>query len=443
MRNPFIKILAWKLKILARLTLRRYKPGIVGVTGNVGKTSTKAALVTVLGHSRRVRVSLKSFNNELGLPLTILGDWDSTGGLFFWFRVITSSLFQIFVKNPSYPEILVLEYGVDRPGDMKYLLDVARPHIGVVTALGEIPVHVEFFAGPEAVAQEKLKLVKSLPVTGFSVLNADDIAVLEMKKESRAHPMTFGFSGGVDIRISGFQNHFDKKFTGITFKLRYGGNSVSVRLTKVLSRAHAYAAAAAVAVGLIYGMNLAKIADALSGYRSPPGRLRALGGIKESVIIDDTYNASPVAMHEALDTLRSLKAKRKIAVLGDMLELGKYTIEAHKGAGRLAAKSTDLLFTVGTRAKFIAESAVRAGFPRKKVLSFMSVRECGRRLQEEIRKEDLILVKGSQSVRMERVVKEVMAEPARARELLVRQSGRWLRKRGLYDNYLPTGRRGL
>ncbi len=434
MKNFFIKILAWKLRILAKLTLRRYKPGIIGITGNVGKTSTKAAIVTILGHSRRVRISLKNFNNELGLPLTILGDWDSTGGVFFWFRVIISSVFQLCIKNPSYPEILVLEYGIDRPGDMKYLLNVARPHIGVVTALRDIPVHVEFFSGPEAVAQEKSKLVNSLPATGFSVLNADDIAVLEMKDQSRAHAVTFGFSRGVDVRISNFQNHFDKKFTGVTFKLEYGGSLVPVRLTKVLGKAHAYSAAAAAAVSLIYGINLVKIAEALLSYQPPSGRLRFLDGIKGSVIIDDTYNASPVANHEALESLKSLKAKRKIAVLGDMLELGKYTIEAHEGVGRLVAKSAGILFIVGVRAKFIAESAVRAGFSKKKIFTFMDVHKCGMQLQKEIKKGDLILVKGSQSVRMERVVKEVMAEPARAKDLLVRQSNRWLKRRGLYDN---------
>jgi len=157
MKTLILKILSLLLRILAKLTLWRYKPGIIGITGNVGKTSTKIAISTILRSDRRVRVSLKSFNNELGLPLAILGDWDSTEGLFFWPRVLIFSLSQLFIKNPSYPELLALEYGVDRPGDMKYLLNIARPHVGVVTALGDIPVHVEFFCRTRGNREGKVK----------------------------------------------------------------------------------------------------------------------------------------------------------------------------------------------------------------------------------------------------------------------------------------------
>lgn len=427
-----LPILKFLLRWLAELTLVRYEPGIVGITGSVGKTGTKTALAAVLQSDRRVRSPAGSFNNELGLPLTILGDWESTEGLFFWPKVLFAGIFQLVIKNPAYPHIIVLEYGVDRPGDMDYLLRVARPQVGIVTALGEIPVHVEFFVGPEAVKREKAKLVTALPVTGFAILNGDDVSVLEMKTETRAHPLTFGFSRGVEMRISNLTNHLDKKFRGVSFKLSYGGTSVPVRIADAFGKSHAYAAAAACAAGLIYGLNLGKMAEALSSYKPPAGRLCLIPGLKESFLIDDTYNSSPVAAHEALHVLGGLKAKRKIAVLGDMLELGKYTMEAHEGVGRLIPKNADMLITVGSRAKFIAERAEKSGFSRKKITAFMDVNEAGLEIQRRMQKGDLILVKGSQSVRMEKIVKEVMAEPQKAEELLVRQSPVWLRRKGLY-----------
>jgi UDP-N-acetylmuramoyl-tripeptide--D-alanyl-D-alanine ligase len=432
MRFIFLPILKFLMRWLAELTLVRYEPGVVGITGSVGKTSTKSALNAVLGSDRRVRAAGKSFNNELGLPLTIVGDWQSTEGLFFWPKVLAAGIGQLLVKNSVFPHILVLEYGVDRPGDMDYLLRVARPQIGIVTALGEVPVHVEFFTGPGAVRKEKAKMVGALPVTGFAILNGDDKAVLKMKDETRAHPMTFGFSRGVEMRISGMQNHLDKKFKGVSFKLTYGGTSVPVKIKDAFGKTHAYAAAAASAAGLIYGMNLGRMAEALSDYEPPAGRLCLLPGIKETFIIDDTYNSSPTATEEALSVLGSLKAKRKIAVLGDMLELGKYTMSAHENVGRLIPKNADFLITVGSRGKFIAERAAKSKFSKKKIKTFMDVGEAGLELQRMLKKGDVALVKGSQAVRMEKIVKEVMAEPQKAEKLLVRQSPIWLRRKGLY-----------
>ncbi|KKU94011.1 MAG: UDP-N-acetylmuramoyl-tripeptide-D-alanyl-D-alanine ligase [Candidatus Jorgensenbacteria bacterium GW2011_GWA1_48_13] len=433
MKRILLKPLAGILRWLAALTLNRYKPSLIGVTGSVGKTSAKMAIAAVLGSSRKVRASGKSFNNEIGLPLTILGDWDRTEGRFFWFKVFFFAISQLVFRNPNYPELIVLEYGVDRPDDMNYLLRVAKPHIGVVTAIGEVPVHVEFFAGPEKVAEEKTKLVAALPATGFAILNADDEVVSDMKEQARAHPVTYGFESGTDVCITNFENRFEKDFRGAVFKLSYAGNIVPVKIRGAFGKTYAYAAAAAASVGLIYGLNLVRISEALLEFNPPPGRLRLISGEKESFIIDDTYNSSPTATHEALDVLRSLKAKRKIAVLGDMLELGKYTLLAHEGIGKLAAKSADIIMTLGMKAKFIAERAVKSGVPRRKVFAFTNLEECARALEGMIQKGDLILVKGSQGVRMEKIVLEVMAEPQRARELLVRQSPVWWRRKSLYE----------
>ncbi|RJQ24028.1 hypothetical protein C4565_10360, partial [Candidatus Parcubacteria bacterium] len=198
--------------------------------------------------------------------------------------------------------------------------------------------------------------------------------------------------------------------------------------------AQAFSSSIAAAVGLVFGMNLVKIADTLSRYEAPAGRLCCIQGIRESMIIDDTYNAAPKAMENAIDTLSSLPAKRKIAVLGDMLELGKYTLEAHEELGkRVKKKGIDVLITVGLRGKLIAEGAIHSGMGTKSVFVMDTIHEAVRLLEQKIQKGDLILIKGSQGVRMERIVKQIMAEPERAKEKLARQNIEWISKKGMYD----------
>ena len=181
------------IRTLAIWTIRKYQPGIIAVTGSVGKTSTKDAILTVLSPHRSVRATTRNFNNEIGVPLTILSADKEIKGRLFWPRVIFMSLLRLIFRM-RYPELLILEYGVDKPGDMKYLLDIARPQIGVVTAIGEIPVHVEFFSGPEALAREKSKIIEGLPSTSFAVLNYDDEKVFDMRERTRAHIMSKTFS---------------------------------------------------------------------------------------------------------------------------------------------------------------------------------------------------------------------------------------------------------
>ncbi|MDP3725408.1 MAG: UDP-N-acetylmuramoyl-tripeptide--D-alanyl-D-alanine ligase [Nanoarchaeota archaeon] len=433
MKSHILSLLEKLLKILARLTLKRYKPGIIGITGNVGKTSAKEAIRVVLERERRVRSASKNFNNEIGLPLTILGDWQDAGGIFFWVRVVAGAVWNLVQKNPSYPELLILEYGIDHPGDMKRLLEIARPNIGVVTPIGEIPVHVEFFAGREGLIREKTRLVKDLPATGFAILNADNEASRNMKGETRAHAITYGWSESADIRIRSMETRMDATPPCITCKLEYNGSFVPVRIEEAVGRVHAYAAAAGAAVGISFGINLVKISENLSYYKSPPGRLKIIEGREGSRIIDDTYNSSPLAFEEALDTMRGIKARRKIAVLGDMLELGRHSIEAHENAGKMVAGEVKILITVGARAKFIAEAARNAGLSEKSIIVSKTVGEAGAALKKILRPGDLVLIKGSQGVRMERIVYEVMANPDKAKKLLVRQEERWLEKPGLYD----------
>jgi len=414
MKNIFLKTLRWILKELARAFISRYQPGIVAVTGSVGKTSTKEAIRAVLSKERRIRATSGNFNNEIGVPLTILGDWQKIEkpAFFFWWKVIFVSLSKILIPkklNPSeYPEILILEYAADRPGDIKYLLEIARPQIAVVTAIGEIPVHVEFYSGPEALAREKAKIVEQSPTAGFVILNADDTLVLDMKNRTRSQVITFGFSDISQVRITGFENSSNGEPTGVIFKLEYGGSFVPIRLAGAFGKGQAYAAAAAACVGLAFGMNLVKIAEALiENFKPPLRRMNLVSGVKGTFILDDSYNASPLSMRAALETLKELKAKRKVAVLGDMLEIGKYSLEAHEAVGKFVAGFVDLLITVGPRAKFIAESANKAGLPKENILSYLIAEEAKKEVQLKIKKGDLILVKGSRAISLDEVVDEI------------------------------------
>lgn len=434
MSRIFIKILKLILKKLSQLMVRRFKPQVIAITGSVGKTSVKEAVYAVLSHLtgsegetyRRIRKSEGNLNNELGMPLTIIGEWkkeelklvgrDEPPGekkikkSIFWLKVILIALGRIlFMRKSDYPKLLILEYAADRPGDIKYLSEIAMPYIGIVTAVGEIPVHVEFFSGPEAVIREKSRLIESLPANGFAILNFDSEIVMRMKERTRARVVTFGFSDGADIKISNLENRSENdKPLGISFKLEYGGSFVPVVLRNSFGKAQAYAAAVAACVGLIYDLNLVEIAETLLNNYSPAkGRMNLLEGIKGAYIIDDTYNASPLSMQEAFETLRDLTAKRKIAVLGDMLELGKYSIEAHESIGRLVVGIADILIAVGPRAKFIAESAKTAGMDKHKVLSFDTAGEAGIAVKDLMKTGDLVLIKASRAVGLDKIVEEV------------------------------------
>jgi UDP-N-acetylmuramoyl-tripeptide--D-alanyl-D-alanine ligase len=412
------------MRALVKGTLARYKPAIIGITGSVGKTSAKLGVRATLGRERMVRASSGNLNNELGMSLTILGDWsaeelklvsrDQPAGTakgrkaFFWLKVIFVSLWHIVVRSKAYPEILILEYGADRPGDIKYLVGFARPMIGIVTAIGEVPVHVEYYAGPEDVAREKARLIEALPAAGFAILNGDDNTVLNLRERTRARVLTFGFSKDADLHVAHLVNRSEEdRPVGISFKLEYGGAYVPVRLDGVFGKAHVYAAAVGAAVGLVFGMNLSKISDALADYKPADSRMSLLPGVKQTYVIDDAYNASPLSMHEALDTLRHLPAKRKIAVLGDMLEIGKYAIEAHENVGDLAAHSVDALFTVGPRAKFIASAAIESGLKKSNVFSFDTADDARIPLQDFLETGDLVLVKGSHSMELNKIVGEI------------------------------------
>lgn len=420
------------LTLEAKLVLKKYQPRIVAVTGSVGKTSTKEAIFCVLSRKFFVRRSEKSYNSELGVPLAIIGVPNAWYSLFGWMSNICAGLKLLALRGP-YPAILILEFGADRPGDIARLAEWAKPDIAVITPIGEVPVHVEFFAGPEDVAREKSTLVEALSDKGAAILSADDLTVLEMRDTTKAKVVTVGFGEDSMMRASEYKlvmrTGGDAHPDGITFKADYEGSSVPVRLHDVFGKHIVYAALSALGVGVAMGMNLVEAAESLSTYAAPPGRLKLIKGEKETWILDDTYNASPMAMHAALDVLKDFSARRKIAILGDMLELGKYTIEAHRAMADHAKECADIVFTIGPRAKFIADELAAHGFSKNDLRSFSNSEEAGHALEKIIQPGDLILIKGSQSMRMEKIVEEVMADPAKKEKLLVRQEPEWVDKK--------------
>lgn len=424
------KIIQFKLKIFAKLVLRKYKPRIIGITGSVGKTSAKEAVYAVLSSRFHVRKNVKNFNNEIGVPLTILGEEESGGkNILKWLLIFFRAFTLIIKKDENYPETLILEMGADRPGDIKNLVDFVLPDIGIVTAVSE--VHIEFFSNLKNIAKEKSGIIANLSKDGTAILCADDQLVYEMKDKTKAKVLTFGFSEIADLRAleSVISIDAEEGIRGYNFKLSYEGSIVPVLLPGVLGEHQIYAALVGAACGIVYGMNLVQISESFQKYRAPKGRMSLIAGIKHTQIIDDTYNASPKATIEALNTIKKIpvaEGAEKFAVLGDMLELGDYSDEGHSMVGKKVAEvGIGQLITVGHSALKIAAGAREGGMGEGQVFTFDHIDAAGKFLQERIKEGDLILVKGSQGMRMEKIVKEVMAEPLRAEELLTRQGLEW------------------
>lgn len=414
------------LEAESKLVLRKYHPKIIAVTGSVGKTSTKDAIFAVVGEKLVARKSVKSFNSEIGLPLTILNCENGWNNPFIWFKNIVKGL-ALVVSYVHYPKWLVLEIGASKPGDISRAMDIVTPDIAVVTRFSDVPVHVEFFKTPDELFEEKANIVRALRNTGVLIVNADDDRVLALREMTKAKSLTFGLSEGAMFCATNIQVAYNGNApAGTTFKLEFDGNVFPVDMKGVLGVQSVYSALAAIATGAYLKLNIIEILENLSHHMSPPGRMRLLPGLKGTTIIDDTYNASPVAAEAAVEALRSIKTKgRRIAVLGDMLELGKYTIDEHKKLGTQAASFADMIIAVGPRAKYIIEGALENDMSEKNLIEFNDSQEAGKYLEGILKDGDVILVKGSQGVRMERVVEEVMGEPERAAELLVRQDPEW------------------
>lgn len=385
MKNTFKKCIVAILTLEARVAIAMHHPRIVAVTGSVGKTSTKDAVAAALAASAAatVRKSQKSFNSDFGVPLAILNLKNAWNNPIVWLWRVIEGFFEMF--SFCFPKILVLEIGADHPGDIRSIAKWLPADVVVFTRMSDVPVHVEFFGSPEKVFEEKISLIGALKKEGTIVVNADDKKFMSAAQRS------------------------GKKF------IAYGAEHTD---TKELPKL----AALSVCSALHFDMEKAK--KALMSYVGPTGRMKMINGIKGSTIIDDTYNSSPIALESALHALSS-RGGRRIAVLGNMAELGGYSRRAHYEAGKLVAKSADILFAVGLSAKDFVRGARDAGMPPAKIYEFRTSVEAGKKLLQILRASDSVLIKGSQSARMEKAVKMIMLEKHLSKHLLVRQESEW------------------
>ncbi len=361
----------YALQTIARAWRARFDLRVIGITGSVGKTSTKELTAAVLGRRFRVLKSVGNQNNEIGVPLTLLN------------------------LRPEH-ERAVIEMGMYSEGEIALLCNLARPQVGVVTMIG--PVHMERLGSLEAIVAAKRELVAALPDDGVAVLNLDDPRVMSMADHTRARVFTYGLDSAADLWADDIES---MGLDGVRFTLHHAGETLTVRVP-LIGRHSVHTALRAAAVGLIEGLGWD---DIVAGLNATAAQLRLVvsDGPRGSVIIDDTYNSSPDSALAALNLLADLQGRR-IAVLGDMLELGRAEKQAHRVVGRRAADVADVVVAVGERARTIGAEALALGMPADRVRLVDDAPAAVPVLQELIRAGDIVLVKGSLGMRMDRIV---------------------------------------
>jgi UDP-N-acetylmuramoyl-tripeptide--D-alanyl-D-alanine ligase len=356
------------LQQIARFWRRKLNLRVVGVTGSVGKSTTKEMIAEVLGTRYRTLRSPGNLNNEIGLPLTIL-------------RLGTGY------------ERAVLEMGFYVPGEIQFLCDIAQPHIGVVTNIGT--VHAERAGSQEAIARGKSELIQALPSDGVAILNFDDPWVRRMEEKAKARVFFYGLSHEADLwadQIEGLG------LDGIRFRLHYKGETIHSHVP-MIGRHSVHTALRAAAVGLNDGLTWQEIFEGLS-HGHAQLRLVAVRSKTGALILDDTYNASPESMLAALNLLDEMDG-HKVAVLGDMLELGQYEKQGHEMVGMRVAQVAKTLLTLGPRAHMFAEAARRAGMKASHILEFEQPEPIMDWLNKNLTSSDAVLIKGSHGLRMD------------------------------------------
>jgi UDP-N-acetylmuramoyl-tripeptide--D-alanyl-D-alanine ligase len=355
-----------------------FAPKVIGITGSVGKTSTKEVTAAVLRRRYSTLKNPRSYNNESTLPLTLL-------------------------QLEAHHDVAVLEMGTFGPGEIALLAQLARPHIGVVTNVG--PSHMERMGSLEVVAQAKSELVQALPAGGYAILNLDDPRVRSMSDLTAAQPFFYGLDPAANLYADEIES---RGLSGISFRAHYAGDAVVLKLP-LLGRHSVHTALAAMSVGLLLGLGWDAIVDGLRD-ESAQLRLLAVPGMGGATLIDDTYNASPASSLAALNLLADLDGRR-IAVLGDMLELGHVEEESHRIVGRRVAEIADSLIAVGRRARWIAEEARLSGMPAERISAVDANEDATALLRDMIRSGDYVLVKGSRGAAMEGIVAALQRQP--------------------------------
>lgn len=359
---------------------------VIGITGSIGKTSTKEAVASVASQRYQVVRTRRSYNTDIGVSLTLLEITPDT-------------------------EVVVLELGeAYRLNEVRELCQLGRPSIGVVTNVSYS--HLGRMGTIEAISESIAELPESLPDDGVAVLNGDDFRVRAMAERCRCPVVLYGLAPDCTVRAEAIESH---GLAGISFDLILDGQRSRVRLP-LLGRHSVHTALAAIATGRALGMTLDEI---LPGFSDPTVQVRLLTvpGINGSTILDDTYNANPTSCLAALSLLAEIPAKRRIAVFGDMYELGWYEEEGHRLVGRRAATVVDRLFTLGPRARLIAAEAVSGGLPAVAVVATEDRRELVDLLRDTLEPGDFVLVKGARGMRMEEIVEALRAPRQQVEEV--------------------------
>jgi UDP-N-acetylmuramoyl-tripeptide--D-alanyl-D-alanine ligase len=359
---------------LASAERDRTEAAVIGITGSTGKTSVKDLTASVLASRLRVAASPRSFNTEVGVPITLLNAEENA-------------------------EAVVVEMGSRGRGHIAALCEVARPQVGVITNVG--PAHMEMFGSLQAVADAKAELVESLPSDGTAVLNADDPVVNGFQTRTAANVLRFGLDAGADVTA---EDVVLDRLGRAAFTVRTLDGADRVELP-VIGEHMVSNALAAVATGACLGLSVAECAAGLKEAQLSPWRMEALevaGGIR---VLNDAYNANPVSMAAALKALRWMaQGGRSIAVLGEMAELGATAMQEHERVGELLARlGIDHLIVVGRRATAIAVGAEREGVEPERIVRVEGVEDAARHVREMAREGDVILLKGSRVAGLERI----------------------------------------
>jgi UDP-N-acetylmuramoyl-tripeptide--D-alanyl-D-alanine ligase len=358
------------LQVLAKAVRRLWERPLIAVTGSAGKTTTKDAIAHILSTRFRVHKSEGNFNNHFGLPLMLL-------------------------KLQPEQDIAVLELGMSHLGEITALAQIAQPNTGVVTNVA--PVHLEFFSSIAEIARAKYELVESLPVNGTAVLNGDDEYVSQFGRNFKGKVITYGFAPTCTVRAENLNSRAEQ---GSTFDIVVAGERVHATLPLVGGH-NVHNALAAVGVALEHGIKLPEAAAALAGLvpADKRGQVVRIGNI---TVINDCYNSNPKALAAMVDALAAMPAKRRIVVAGEMLELGPQGEEMHRESGRhIAEKGIDVLIGVRDLAAEMAAAAREAGMHAKLVAT---PEEAGEWLARETREGDVVLLKASRGVKLERAL---------------------------------------
>lgn len=414
------------LSLLARLTIWKHRPKIIAVTGSVGKSGTKEAISVAISGKFDVRTADGNLNNEFGVPLSIMG-YSTPKSIWTWIGILISAPFKAIFSWHA-PDIMVLEYGIDAPGDMDVLLHIARPHISVVTNVES--VHLENFNTWNDLATEKGKIVEGTLPDGIAILNFDNFPTRHMAEVAPVQTLSFGLNHNADFSASDISlNRNGTKFKVMTPR----AEKLPVE-TNMLGKHVAYSILPAIAVAEILGISGEDAIKKLTKLQPLPGRQCVLKGKNGSTIIDSTYNAEPASMLAALDIIKHIPTKRRIVVLGDMLELGSREKKSHIELGHTVAGVADLAILIGPRMEFAYNAIRNLQAGRMNAFHFTDRNEAIKFLSPKIRLGDLILVKGSQGIRLESVVKNLMSEKLKSEDTIVRQSKDWLNKKDILGN---------